>query len=313
MTSRQFDEYFAVHPDWTGHLMLSRADGKIRHRERGHEGAYVLSGDVLTVNWDGRPADRFLLVDDVFVKEGFFIPGVNRFPLVKIAGSHFIVDAVSVRVPGHAGSVELRVSTSDVPTFAHVFVEKGYDSAHLPASAARIIDLGANIGLASLFFANKYPDARIVAVEPDPDNFRMLTRNVAGLGARVKTIHGAAWWRDGKLRLHREADEGADLGAWGVRTSEGGGEGDVDAYGMPALIEAVGGDVDILKIDIEGAEWELFSRASASWLERVKLVIVETHDRFREGCEAAVRAALATRFQELPPRGEHLFFAAMDE
>jgi hypothetical protein len=66
--------------------------------------------------------------------------------------------------------------------------------------------------------------------------------------------------------------------------------------------------VDILKIDIEGAELEIFSDGADEWLPRIGLIIIETHERFRPGSEAAVRKALWPMFEELPPSGESLFF-----
>jgi hypothetical protein len=74
------------------------------------------------------------------------------------------------------------------------------------------------------------------------------------------------------------------------------------------LNEAQFDTVDILKIDIEGAELEIFSQAAEQWLPKVPLIIVETHDRFRPGSELAVRKALALMFWELPRCGENLFF-----
>jgi hypothetical protein len=66
--------------------------------------------------------------------------------------------------------------------------------------------------------------------------------------------------------------------------------------------------VDILKVDIEGAELELFKSRPDHWLDRVNMVIVETHDRFRPGSETAVRDALKEKFEEAPRNGENLFF-----
>ncbi len=66
--------------------------------------------------------------------------------------------------------------------------------------------------------------------------------------------------------------------------------------------------VDILKIDIEGAELEIFSEGSEEWLSKIGLIIVETHERFRPGSDGAVRNALRPMFDELPGRAENLFF-----
>lgn len=68
--------------------------------------------------------------------------------------------------------------------------------------------------------------------------------------------------------------------------------------------------VDMLKVDIEGAELEVFSQAAAEWLSRVNLIIVETHDRFRPGSDSAVRKAIQPAFEELPAWAKTCSFAA---
>jgi hypothetical protein len=60
--------------------------------------------------------------------------------------------------------------------------------------------------------------------------------------------------------------------------------------------------IDILKIDIESAELELFKSRSEYWLDRVDMIIIETHDRFRPGSETAVRDALKEKFEKTPTR-----------
>ena len=62
------------------------------------------------------------------------------------------------------------------------------------------------------------------------------------------------------------------------------------------------------RLDIEGAELELFSEGIDDCLDRIQMIIIETHDRFRPGSEAAVRKALEPSFQEKPRNGENLFF-----
>ncbi|MBR1232875.1 FkbM family methyltransferase [Bradyrhizobium sp. AUGA SZCCT0182] len=67
-------------------------------------------------------------------------------------------------------------------------------------------------------------------------------------------------------------------------------------------------EVDILKVDIEGAELELFSDGIRDCLPRIRMIVVETHDRFRSGSEAAVHRALAPLFEEKSSSGENTIF-----
>ena len=85
---------------------------------------------------------------------------------------------VAVVPPGVRHPVTLRLKTSDISTYEQVFGNDEYDfSLNNPPRV--IVDGGANIGLASIYFANRYPDAKIIAIEPEASNFSLLQRNVA--------------------------------------------------------------------------------------------------------------------------------------
>jgi FkbM family methyltransferase len=63
-----------------------------------------------------------------------------------------------------------------------------------------IIDAGANVGLCAVFYANRFPDARIIAIEPEPSNYEMLKKNTAPY-PNITTVHAALWKENGPLRL----------------------------------------------------------------------------------------------------------------
>ncbi|HZC80198.1 MAG TPA: hypothetical protein VE222_00515, partial [Nitrospiraceae bacterium] len=81
-------------------------------------------------------------------------------------------------IPGFRAPIILRAGTSDRPTFSKIFVDQEY-AIDLNITPRLIIDGGANVGYAAIFFARRYPHASIVAVEPEPQNFRLLERNTA--------------------------------------------------------------------------------------------------------------------------------------
>jgi FkbM family methyltransferase len=132
-----------------------------------------------------------------------------------------------------------------------------------------IIDAGANIGLASLWFATMFPEARIYAVEPDEGNLALLRRNVASC-RNVVVLPGAVWDRPCEVGIANP-----DAGAGGFRVAEGG--GDVRAYTIPEIVKAAGDEPFIVKIDIEGGEDALF-RSNTDWLSAAHLTILELHD-----------------------------------
>jgi len=207
--------------------------------------------------------------------------------------------------------LSLRIDDSDIRVFKQIFVDNEYDSLNLPDNAKKIIDLGANIGLSALFFIKKFPGARIVAVEPDAVNFSIMEKNLKKFSKSVSLLQAAIWPTDGEVSLVEEDDNHVSLGAWGYRTEASNGNSglSVKAVTIPIIMKQYDMDfVDILKVDIEGAEYELFEKNYEDWIDKVGLVIIETHDRFKPNSEAMVRKALKGRFDELPMKGENLFF-----
>jgi len=135
-----------------------------------------------------------------------------------------------------------------------------------------IIDAGANIGASVVWFMDTYPKSHIIAIEPDPDNARLLRSNVAGLDVDIR--EAAVGAEDGLVSL---IDPGN--GEWGYQTT-------TDPNGMcPRLSitrlinEKMALDYVpfLIKIDIEGGEDNLFG-ASTSWVNLFPLLIIELHD-----------------------------------
>jgi len=302
-----------VHPLWSGFLRLSTEDDSAMHETYDVRGTYEQSSWKLTIVWQTWGTDTFFEFAGLYVQEDILrtAPKIDQIFGVAIDDQRFAARKISVVVPGSDYDVNLRLRSSDIPTFGQVFVAREYDTPNLPASADAIVDLGANIGLATVFFGLKYPHARLLSVEPDGGNFAVLVGNVAALGDRARCRRAAVWTRDGQVGLRHENDDGSPLGAWGVQVAERpDGPGSVaDCRTLGTLLDEAGfARVDILKIDIEGAEMEIFAGGAQAWLHRIGFIIIETHDRFRPGSEAAVRAALLPGFEELAGSGENLVF-----
>ncbi len=221
------------------------------------------------------------------------------------------VPEASVMPPGIGNSIVLRLKSSDVATYREVFVDADYDFESRTAPKT-IIDAGAHIGLASVLFANRWPDARIIAIEPEPANFALLKKNTARY-ERILPLQAALWHENGMVRI---VDPG--LGSAGFRTKsveanvENGASHRIPGVTVDKVMEAYGLErVDLLKMDIEGAEKEVLD-ASSKWISSVELLIVELHDRYRPGCQESFYRATGgfkSRFQHhanvfLAERGE---------
>jgi FkbM family methyltransferase len=181
--------------------------------------------------------------------------------------------------------IRLRVPSSDISVYEQIYINQDYDFL-VETPPKVIIDAGANIGLASVYFANKYPGATIIAIEPGRDNFELLKRNVESY-RNVIPLHSALWNKNETLKL---VDPG--LGHWGFMTEGLDVSGKTSAKFSHTVHAITLGKImadyhletiDILKIDIEGAEKEVFEDSSA-WIGKVKSVIIELHEDMKSGC-----------------------------
>jgi len=156
-----------------------------------------------------------------------------------------------------------------------------------------IVDAGANIGIETLRFRRFHPGARIVAIEPDPGNFAVLQRN-AGDDGKIELLHSGLWSH--QCRLH--IVPGGSAEGFRVEEASGGPQpGDVDAVSIPSIMESLGvEEIDIFKLDIEGAEYQVFAAADVeSWIGRVKVLIFECPDSDRPGTTQEIFKKLAGR------------------
>jgi FkbM family methyltransferase len=186
--------------------------------------------------------------------------------------------------------VHLRRGSSDFSVFRQIFMNYEYDVKYVHADTLQVIvDAGANIGLASLYFHTRFPKAKIVALEPDMDNYKTLLLNTTGIPVIVP-LNEALWSRKADLALVNNG-----FGEWGIQVVETG-----DATGptiratdVSSMFKAHSINfVDVFKIDIEGAEWELFQSDYVPWLEKTGMIIIELHDNFRPGVSKAFYDAI---------------------
>lgn len=207
--------------------------------------------------------------------------------------------------------VSLRQNTLDRFVADEIFVRECYDvsmkkSRHYDDYIERfnvrkpqnIIDAGGNIGLASIYYAAQFPEAQIITVEPDSDNYFLLWDNTKYY-KNIIPVKGAVWNRQtGVCISNREQavwDDGTlNAGKYIVDEKETGGEEYVQAYTIDFLIEKYTMDkIDILKMDVEGAEREIFAGEHEKWLPKVKLLIMEHHDFYKAGAVKSLFKALS--------------------
>ena len=213
----------------------------------------------------------------------------------------------AVQVPGLRCPVHIRLLSSDVVVLQQVFLDKEY-SWELPAEPRIIIDAGANIGITSVFFASQYPEARIIALEPEGRNYELLRKNI-GPYPNIIAVRAALWRESGSINVVDPAE-----GNWGFRTQDKTALivhpicSAVRAVTLNSLMADLGLEqVDLLKVDIEGAEKEVFA-SSRDWVQRVRTILIELHDRFATGCSRSVYRATED-FEYEDRKGEVICFS----
>ena len=208
---------------------------------------------------------------------------------------------VRIKLPNMRYPIGLRAQTTDLGTFHQVFLDEEH-AIDLDTAPQTICDLGANVGLASIYFANRFPNAKIIAIEPERENFLQLKANTAAY-ENIEIIHGAAWPRDTNLSIVN-----TDKGSNAFQVKETTIEEEVDCVGIsiPTILENFAKNrIDLLKMDIEGSELDLFADQESlqNWITKIGVLMVELHDRDRSGCREAFNHATKTACRKLT-RGE---------
>lgn len=179
-------------------------------------------------------------------------------------------------VPGvtEIDGVKIRFPDGPAAFSAHqeIFARRLYE---IPRQTSpRIIDGGANIGLAALFFRKRHPDARITCFEADPAVAGYLRENLNAGGADdVEVIEAALWSEDGSLTFSGEGSDAGRVGESGAGTRK-----QVRAARLSPYLQE---PVDLLKLDIEGAELPVM-RECRDALGPVRRVFVEYHSFEKE-------------------------------
>lgn len=162
---------------------------------------------------------------------------------------------------------------SDFELFDEIFLNASYYFTAPLEEDAVIVDLGANIGVSSLFFSMKWPAATIHSVEPDPENFRRLTE-MASHHQNQKLHHYAVWSESGKIQFFSDRRRGSSSSVHPDGSNREAIE--IDAISLRDLLEQIGvKKVSILKFDVEGAEEEIFR--SFSDFKRIERLAGELH------------------------------------
>lgn len=199
-------------------------------------------------------------------------------------------------------SLVARTHTSDGQVFYQVFARLEYACVDDMNDVSLIIDCGANVGYSSAHFLSRFPKAKLIAVEPDPGNFKILQRNLEPFGSRVRLIQSGIWSHSCGLVISEE--KYADGREWAiqVRETKPGETPQMTAVDIGTLLGESGRSrISILKIDIERAEAIVFASNFESWIDKVDNLVIELHD---EECQRIFFKAIEGQGFEISHSGE---------
>lgn len=226
------------------------------------------------------------------------IDGFGAYPcIIDAAIGREVERAISIG----GTKVIVRSNTPDLIVAINGLFQMEYENIRC-ANPRTIIDVGANIGTSAIYFAKKYPDARIYAVEPENGNFEMLTKNIVNY-ENITPVKAAIWGSADKRVIKNR-----DTGHWGYTISDTQNSAtstsqEIDCVTISDLMrEHQINKIDILKMDIEGGEKDVLENSS-EWIHSVDVMTVELHDRICMGCDRAFY--LATKdFASFEKHGE---------
>jgi FkbM family methyltransferase len=228
-----------------------------------------------------------------------------------------IGSAMKVRCGNH--ELLIRPTASDLFVISQVFGHREYEIGQAGQSALNrlaaewrqkgfipvMVDAGANVGYSSIFLRDQYPDAIVIAIEPDRQAYEMLISNCAGLD-QIMPVYGALWSQDGEVALVNNESP-----SWARAVSDGRGVPSVSLPGLLAKWPRT--ELLMLKMDIEGAELEA-TRDCGKVLKDVPCIIVEPHDFMfpGRGCLTFVYSSFGERSIDSLVNGENLIFISSE-
>ncbi|HQP09810.1 MAG TPA: FkbM family methyltransferase, partial [Candidatus Omnitrophota bacterium] len=177
-----------------------------------------------------------------------------------------------------------------------------YAEDHREGDPRAIIDCGADIGSTARYYLRRYPRAHLIAIEPDPQSFALLQKNLAFYRERVDLFNKAVWPDRAEVALEYKGYRGKSSWKTFVRDAREQDER-VTTVTIGDIVRQFGlQSIDILKINIEGSERFLFSENYRSWLDITKNIVIDLHDRFWPGCSDIFFRALSDYNYELERR-----------
>ena len=232
---------------------------------------------------------------------------------------------LTLKVPGLAGPLHLR--RRDLAIFWQIMVMRENDFGNLPQTTRIqesyksilgegnrpvVIDCGGHVGLSALWFASRFPEAQVYSIEPDAENFELLQTN-ARVYSQIVPLRGGVWSRSCDLEIRNPSSGSAsfqlqEVHASGSEAGSESGPGVLRGYTIDEIFRSEAKNrLFLVKIDVEGAEAELF-QGPTEWMDDTTTVVIELHDWLLpgQGTSRSFFKRLSERSFDVVLRGENL-------
>jgi len=211
---------------------------------------------------------------------------------------------IKVKPKGIKHWVYCRNGTSDFAVLRQVIGKKEC-AFHLNASPSTIIDAGANVGYSSVLFANLWRNARIIAIEPEEENFNLLLKNTT-LYPNIECVKAAIWSKSAILKLKNENALAFSF-QYGEQTPCEKGASEVQAFTVKEICRKFSiNRLNLLKIDIEGGELEILKNSESDWHQDADAIAIELHEWIVPGVEKLAYEKMKDR--RVTSSGEYTVF-----
>jgi len=223
------------------------------------------------------------------------------------------IDEYKLRLINESPGIEVyarKYPSSDLITLLEVWGKQEYRHAIDILTAKEIsepfiLDVGGNVGYSVVYFKYHFPAARIICVEPDRLNQRQISKNTEVNGFQnIALVAGALWRKRTKMEIKSDYREGTSASFYVVESDQG----DVEGYGISDILLIQNwSHIDLLKMDIEGAEKYLFEdeHIAATILSITRVIAIEIHDEKAD--RKKIYSALSNNGFKYVTKGETTF------
>lgn len=212
---------------------------------------------------------------------------------------------ININLKKYNTTFNLRVKDADIGTFEKIFIDEEYNFTFEKMDPKIIVDIGANIGASPIYFANRYLNSTVYALEPQKDNFNLLVEHTKNHN-NIKNFNYGLWHENKLLAIENPKVESISFTLSDNNTTKTNLE-QIQGKTLESFMEENQIDfIDILKIDIEGAEKDIFLK-KPRWLNKIGLLIIELHDRKVKGCSRAFYSAINNYTEDEYFLGDNIF------